>query len=76
MEVRQAPIGERHTSLKALEWERIHRTLADSDFNMNLPSHWIVAPGTSCRHQMRDALGRKAMHPAQALALALEEPGV
>ena len=31
----QVPIGERHTSLNALEWERIHRTLADSDFNIS-----------------------------------------
>lgn len=35
----------------------------------------IVAPGTSCRQQIRDATGRTALHPAQALALALaEEP--
>ncbi|MGV3719484.1 MAG: FAD-binding and (Fe-S)-binding domain-containing protein [Actinomycetota bacterium] len=35
----------------------------------------LVAPGTSCRHQIHDATGRSAVHPAQALALALaEEP--
>ena len=35
----------------------------------------LVAPGTSCRHQIRDAIGRHPLHPAQALALALaEEP--
>ena len=33
----------------------------------------LVAPGTSCRHQLRDATGRVALHPAQALALALRE---
>jgi Fe-S oxidoreductase len=36
----------------------------------------IVAPGVSCRQQIADALGRRAVHPAQALALALEEEGV
>jgi len=35
----------------------------------------IVATGTSCRHQIADATGRQALHPVQALALALaEEP--
>ncbi len=29
------PIGERQTSLKTLEWERIHRTLAETDFNVS-----------------------------------------
>jgi FAD/FMN-containing dehydrogenase/Fe-S oxidoreductase len=36
----------------------------------------IVAPGTSCRHQMRDATGRTALHPAEVLALGLEEEPV
>ena len=27
----------------------------------------LVAPGTSCRHQIRDAAGREALHPAQIL---------
>ena len=36
----------------------------------------IVAPGTSCRHQIRDATGRYPLHPAQALALALREEAV
>jgi Fe-S oxidoreductase len=36
----------------------------------------IVAPGTSCRHQIRDATGRHPVHPAQALALALREEAV
>jgi len=36
----------------------------------------IVAPGTSCRHQIRDAAGRVAVHPVLALALALKEEGV
>jgi FAD/FMN-containing dehydrogenase/Fe-S oxidoreductase len=28
----------------------------------------IVAPGTSCRHQIRDGTGRKAVHPIEVLA--------
>jgi Fe-S oxidoreductase len=39
------------------------------------PDALLVAPGTSCRHQIRDATGRHPVHPAEALALALvEEP--
>ena len=29
------PIGERPTSIKNLEWERIHETLAETDFNVS-----------------------------------------
>jgi Fe-S oxidoreductase len=31
----------------------------------------IAAPGTSCRHQIHDGTGRKALHPAQVLRGAL-----
>lgn len=31
----------------------------------------VCAPGTSCRHQIRDALGRTALHPAEVLFAAL-----
>ncbi len=31
----------------------------------------IVAPGTSCRHQIKDGTGRHALHPAEVLAMAL-----
>jgi FAD/FMN-containing dehydrogenase/Fe-S oxidoreductase len=31
----------------------------------------IAAPGTSCRHQIRDGTGRRAMHPAEILHDAL-----
>jgi len=31
----------------------------------------IAAPGTSCRHQIVDGTGRKAMHPVQVLYQAL-----
>jgi Fe-S oxidoreductase len=40
------------------------------------PDALIVAPGTSCRHQIREATGRHPLHPAQALALALKEEAV
>lgn len=32
----------------------------------------IVAPGTSCRHQIQDGTGRKALHPAEILYDALK----
>jgi Fe-S oxidoreductase len=28
----------------------------------------VVAPGTSCREQIRDGTGRRALHPAEYLA--------
>jgi Fe-S oxidoreductase len=31
----------------------------------------IAAPGTSCRHQIADGTGRKAMHPVEILWEAL-----
>lgn len=31
----------------------------------------LVAAGTSCRHQLRDAVGRDALHPAQFIARAI-----
>jgi Fe-S oxidoreductase len=34
----------------------------------------LVAPGTSCRHQIKDATGRRAFHPAEILARALDAP--
>ena len=27
----------------------------------------IAAPGTSCRHQIKDGTGRKALHPVEIL---------
>lgn len=32
----------------------------------------IAAPGTSCRHQIMDGTGRKALHPVQILWDALK----
>jgi hypothetical protein len=31
----------------------------------------IAAPGTSCRHQVKDGTGRKALHPVEVLYDAL-----
>ena len=31
----------------------------------------LAAPGTSCRHQIKDATGRRVLHPAEILHLAL-----
>ena len=38
------------------------------------PEAIVVAPGTSCRHQIRDLAGRKALHPLELLAMALSRP--
>jgi Fe-S oxidoreductase len=35
------------------------------------PEDIIAAPGTSCRHQIRDGIGREALHPAEILYDAL-----
>jgi Fe-S oxidoreductase len=33
----------------------------------------VAAPGTSCRHQIKDGTGRKALHPVEVLWQALIE---
>ena len=35
------------------------------------PDVIIAAPGTSCRHQVKDGTGRKALHPVEILFEAL-----
>ncbi|MBN8643720.1 MAG: FAD-binding protein [Planctomycetes bacterium] len=37
------------------------------------PSGMVVAPGTSCRHQIHDGVKRHALHPIEAVAAALAE---
>jgi Fe-S oxidoreductase len=37
------------------------------------PEAFVVAPGTSCRHQIRDLTDRRALHPLELLAAALEK---
>jgi Fe-S oxidoreductase len=36
------------------------------------PDAWIVADGTSCRHQIREGAGRDAVHVVRVLESALE----
>jgi Fe-S oxidoreductase len=36
----------------------------------------LAAPGTSCRHQIADGTGRRALHPAEILHAALRPEGV
>jgi Fe-S oxidoreductase len=36
----------------------------------------VVAPGTSCRHQIADGTGRRAVHPVEALLEALATASV
>jgi Fe-S oxidoreductase len=35
-------------------------------------SEIIVAPGTSCRHQIKDGTGREALHPVELMYRALK----
>ena len=35
----------------------------------------IVAPGTSCRHQIKDGTGREALHPVDVMWGAVLKPG-
>lgn len=37
------------------------------------PGALVVAPGTSCRHQIKDLTGRRALHPLELLHTALGE---
>ncbi len=38
------------------------------------PAHTIIsAPGTSCRHQIKDGTGRTAIHPIEVLYAALPD---
>lgn len=37
------------------------------------PGAIIAAPGTSCRHQIRDGTGREALHPIEIIAMAVSK---
>jgi Fe-S oxidoreductase len=37
------------------------------------PDTLVVANGTSCRHQIRDGVGQRALHPAEVLRMALRD---
>ena len=36
------------------------------------PGSLVLAPGTSCRHQIHDLTGQKALHPVELLAQAIQ----
>ena len=38
------------------------------------PEAMVVAPGTSCRHQIKDLAGKRAFHPLEILAERIEQP--
>jgi FAD/FMN-containing dehydrogenase/Fe-S oxidoreductase len=59
-------------------YEKEHYDLSVAIANLELlpalkarPEATVVAPGTSCRHQVRDLAGRPALHPLEVLAGAL-----
>jgi FAD/FMN-containing dehydrogenase/Fe-S oxidoreductase len=61
-------------------FEKEHYDLSVAIANLELipalnaqPKALAVAPGTSCRHQIKDLTGRRALHPLEVLAESLEE---
>jgi Fe-S oxidoreductase len=59
--------------------EPLSRTIAQQSLGpaMNgLEDAILVAPGTSCRHQVADCFGRRALHPAEVAALAIAPESV
>jgi FAD/FMN-containing dehydrogenase/Fe-S oxidoreductase len=62
-------------------YERQHFDLSVAIANLALlpalksqPDAAVVAPGTSCRHQILDLEGRHALHPMELLAEQIDEP--
>jgi Fe-S oxidoreductase len=56
-------------------FEKDHYDLSVAVANLELlpalraePDALVVAPGTSCRHQIKDLAGRRALHPLELLA--------
>lgn len=56
-------------------FEKEHYELSVAIANLSLlpalaadPAATVVAPGTSCRHQIKDLAGRRALHPLEVLA--------
>jgi Fe-S oxidoreductase len=56
-------------------FEKEHFDLSVAIANLELlpalkaePEALVVAPGTSCRHQIKDLAGRRALHPLEVLA--------
>ncbi len=42
----------------------------------NAPDAVVITPGVSCRQQIRDTIGRRALHPAEALVRAMDNTAV
>jgi Fe-S oxidoreductase len=56
-------------------FEREHFDVSEKIANLALlpalakePASVVAAPGTSCRHQIHDLAGRRALHPLEVLA--------
>jgi Fe-S oxidoreductase len=41
-----------------------------------VPDVEVVAPGTSCRHQIRDLAGRRARHPLEVIEESMDAAGL
>jgi FAD/FMN-containing dehydrogenase/Fe-S oxidoreductase len=59
----------------AFGYEREHYDLSTAIAGLSLlpelerkPEALVIAPGTSCRHQIKDLAGRRALHPLEVLA--------
>jgi Fe-S oxidoreductase len=64
----------------AFGFEREHYDLSVAVANLSVlpalaaePEALVVAPGTSCRHQIHDLVHRRALHPLEVLADALPQ---
>jgi FAD/FMN-containing dehydrogenase/Fe-S oxidoreductase len=51
--------------------QKIGELILFPDVRSAAPGTVIAAPGTSCRHHIKDGTGRKALHPAEVLLSAL-----
>jgi Fe-S oxidoreductase len=58
-------------------FEREHYEISNSIADLSLfqliredAKATVLAPGTSCRHQIRDGLGKEALHPIEVVAKA------
>jgi Fe-S oxidoreductase len=61
-------------------FEREHFDMSVAIANLELlpalkakPDATVIAPGTSCRHQIKDLAERRAWHPLEVIAQNLEE---
>jgi Fe-S oxidoreductase len=64
-------------------FEKEHYDLSVAIANLELlpalarePEALVAAPGTSCRHQIKDLAGRRALHPLELLADQMSAPAL